>query len=498
MSLLYQYNLDKHHSFFTCACFYPFYRDDNGDFYVVLMDPGHFRQAYPKAVNYMNSPLEYPRLYYLDRGLGTTIADIYKIAVRKKYFKFCIENKALETVVEERKIKRVAAKILHVQKITIDPFGDRVKAEILLPDGTKDFDTIVIGHEIEGYNEVIAFLRDIMDNSQGYDFAQYSLRSRLKADSQNNEDFPIAIQAVILVGMLMVLVFSLLGFIYSYTDKKFLYFGLAALGLVIALSALPVYYKIRNIGYNKAASKSSINSASMNYLHPSDANNNPGTPMEMFSAFLSEQRGVDVMLIDSFITRVKKELGFDIKYVRIVQRKDSHSLENREYGVVPYLNLFPVRETCEKLWDGPHNTDYSKMDGIKTIWRECVEQSEVIKSEYYDKKMHFTIQCFENMCYESYARYHKYEVENYFLRRFKLRPKAILASSVPSLNIVFETEDYERLDLAHFESSIQKDIKAMADRCVESHYGHLDCDFKVNIYHPKKAGYSSYGMYRED
>ena len=72
------------------------------------------------------------------------------------------------------------------------------------------------------------------------------------------------------------------------------------------------------------------------------------------------------------------------------------------------------------------------------------------------------VERFETRCFANFAYSQKEMVRNYLVRALGVQPKEVLASSLPGVNIVYETVDYLRLGLDKKKDTLSEKIQEMA------------------------------------
>ena len=202
-----------------------------------------------------------------------------------------------------------------------------------------------------------------------------------------------------------------------------------------------------------------------------------------------------------FITSMKDKLNIDVADATVLKRTDSYFAADNGKRV-PCLKIMTKGNSYERLIGHPERMgliDDSLREKVLEIYRESLDENDLEYSDYYDSMMYIEVSRYEKICYSDYAYNHKDEVEHYLKILIGKTPKSIYASSVPGLNIVYETEDYLSLKLEDRKDEIQGKIRNMADAFVEGKYGPgIKMDFKVTFWHPQMPGYNGYGLTRQD
>lgn len=137
---------------------------------------------------------------------------------------------------------------------------------------------------------------------------------------------------------------------------------------------------------------------------------------------------------------------------------------------------------------------------ILPLWREYLVAKGADLEACYDTKMYIGASYFDKHCYADFAYGQKDKVQDYLRNTLGTQPRNVYASSKPGVNIVYETEDYERMNLGDADKSdkVRNAITDMARTYVEDKFGPIEFHFDVAIWHPKMQGYNGYGLARED
>lgn len=206
---------------------------------------------------------------------------------------------------------------------------------------------------------------------------------------------------------------------------------------------------------------------------------------------------------NDFIPVLKDKLGIEAADVWIMKRSDSIFATEKKYRLVPYLDIKAKQADYEKIVcdyrpQGLVNEEYYKK--ISAVWLDHVSAKYEDYGEYYDPKMFIGTDCFDDECFEMFAREQKKLVEQYLKESLGKAPDRIYASSVPGIYIVYSTVDYLFLNLGKEErrNRIRDGIIGIARDHVEKKYGSLTCNLEVKIYHPHMKEYNGYGLSRED
>ncbi|MBO4449935.1 MAG: hypothetical protein J5777_05075 [Clostridiales bacterium] len=200
---------------------------------------------------------------------------------------------------------------------------------------------------------------------------------------------------------------------------------------------------------------------------------------------------------------MKDKLGIEAVSVTIMKRSDSVYTAFGKNKRVPYLYIKAKvpdyeRIICENRPQGLVNEEYFQK--ISAVWFDYVSAKYEDYKEYYDPQMYIGTHCFDDECYERFAREQKDLVERFLIRTLGKAPEKLYASGLPGFNIVYGTIDFWRLKLGNDEvqSKIRDGIIELAKENVEKKYGPLTCNLDVRFYHPKMKGYNGYWLFRED
>ena len=206
---------------------------------------------------------------------------------------------------------------------------------------------------------------------------------------------------------------------------------------------------------------------------------------------------------DDFIQVLKERLGIEAVSITIMKRSDSVFTVAGKNKQVPYLKIkvkqpYYEKIVCDHKPQGLVNEEY--FEKIRTVWFEYSSGKYVDYKEYYDSKMYIGTSCFDDECFTRFARENKQIIEQYLLKTLGKAPAKIYASSMPGINIVYSTADFELLNL----KDDQKRNKAcdgiigLARESVGKEYGPLTCRLDIRFYHPEMKEYNGYGLSRED
>lgn len=209
--------------------------------------------------------------------------------------------------------------------------------------------------------------------------------------------------------------------------------------------------------------------------------------------------------INGFIPMLKEKFGIDAAEVVLLDRSKScfaYSTLKGKTSKVPYLSIVAYDRSYEEIIEtknsGLVNDKYYRP--IRDAFREYAESENMNIEECYDRKMYIGTSNYDDRCYKEFAYKQKDIVRSYLETKLGKAPYKIYASSMPSVNIVYETKDYNDLNLCDeaLSRTVCTEIMSLATRFVESKYGRLVCHFHVNIFHPGMDNYNGYGLARED
>ncbi len=137
--------------------------------------------------------------------------------------------------------------------------------------------------------------------------------------------------------------------------------------------------------------------------------------------------------------------------------------------------------------------------GILECWKSVCIKYNVNLEEYYDPDMYVGVERFETRCFANFAYSQKEMVRNYLVRALGVQPKEVLASSLPGINVVYETVDYLRLGLDKKKETLSEKIQEMALQYVREIVPMVtECNLKITFYHPMMKEYNGYGLRRQD
>lgn len=207
--------------------------------------------------------------------------------------------------------------------------------------------------------------------------------------------------------------------------------------------------------------------------------------------------------VSDFIPVLKDKLGIEAPDVWIMKRSDSVFAAGKKHKTVPYLEIKAKHSDYEKIIcdyrpQGLVNEDYYQK--ISAVWFDYVSSKYEDYGEYYDPKMYIGTDCFDDECFEMFAREQKPLVKQYLTDFLGKAPDKIYASSMPGIYIVYSTLDYLFLNLGkdEFRNKVRDGIIKLARDHVEEKHGELTCNLDVKFYHPRMKEYNGYGLSRED
>lgn len=208
--------------------------------------------------------------------------------------------------------------------------------------------------------------------------------------------------------------------------------------------------------------------------------------------------------VGAFSKILKDKLGIEAGAVKITKRKDSWFVveDKKKAREVPYLDIQAKLPDFEKIIcdyrpKGLVNKEYHEK--ILALWLKYVTGKYEDYSEYYDPQMYIGVVCFDDLCYERFAREEKQLVLRYLMGALGKEPFKIYASSEPGISIVYNTFDYLRLKLnkASVKAGIRDGVIDLAKEHVEKKYGQLECRLDVRIFHTRSKA-NDYYLTRED
>lgn len=96
---------------------------------------------------------------------------------------------------------------------------------------------------------------------------------------------------------------------------------------------------------------------------------------------------------------------------------------------------------------------------IKGIWRLLCEKHGMDLDEFFDANMYIGAERFETLCFVSFAYEQKELVRKYLVQNLNKEPRDIYASSMPGINIVYETKDYKFLSIEREQTKLADGIE---------------------------------------
>jgi len=209
----------------------------------------------------------------------------------------------------------------------------------------------------------------------------------------------------------------------------------------------------------------------------------------------------DSPLFEDMKRELQQKLNISVALVVVTLRSDSsYAVEGGKR--VPYLRLHTLNDTYKRIIGMPERMGLCSEEqrmGILECWKSVCIKYNVNLEEYYDPDMYVGVECFETRCFANFAYSQKEMVENYLVRALGVQPKEVLASSLPGINIVYETVDYLRLGLDKKKETLSEKIQEMALQYVREIVPMVtECKLKITFYHPMMKEYNGYGLRRQD
>ena len=208
--------------------------------------------------------------------------------------------------------------------------------------------------------------------------------------------------------------------------------------------------------------------------------------------------------VNDFIPWLRDRLGIEAVDANVLERRNSCFGRDKkgETVKVPYLRINARGESYRKIIEsermGLVNDGYFAK--ILPLWREYLEAKGADLEEFYDTHMYIGASYYDKLCYADFAYGQKAKVQEYLRNTLGTAPRSVYASSMPGVNVVYETADFERMNLTDSNKydKIKNGIIAMAREYVEGKFGTVEFHFDAKIWHPKMKGYNGYGLARED
>ena len=204
----------------------------------------------------------------------------------------------------------------------------------------------------------------------------------------------------------------------------------------------------------------------------------------------------------SFISKLKEKLDLNIADIEVMNLKESCFIAPKSDKKVPYLKLFAVSDSYERIIGEPERmglVNKKVRSDILSLWSDCVMDCHEEENGFFDDQMYIGVNRYETVCYARFAYDHKNEVNSYLVKRLNKAPRDIYASSAPGINIVYETNDYNDLGIENIKDELISNIIKMAKDSVRASIGcDVECSLSVKFWHPKMEGYHGYYLARQD
>jgi len=208
--------------------------------------------------------------------------------------------------------------------------------------------------------------------------------------------------------------------------------------------------------------------------------------------------------MEQLIVDFLKSIGISAYGIRYTKRSKSCFCVGGEksHRIVPYLKLFVYEISYEDVIHEHRNLGLAKeeiADRVRDFVSKITMGMEE-REEYYDPAMYVGVNSWERQCYGDFVYNHKDMIERVVFSIVGIFPHRVYASSTPSVNIIFQSFDYNRRSIGKYKSQIESEVKLKADKFVEEKYGTgLSKDvFEVNLWNPDMEGYNGYGLARQD
>lgn len=210
-------------------------------------------------------------------------------------------------------------------------------------------------------------------------------------------------------------------------------------------------------------------------------------------------------MIDNFIRNMKDKMDISLAKAEIIKKNESSYTGKHSNRRVPYLSLYTLGDSYDRIIGYPERMGLVSEDArrdIYFIWMNSIDPNDIHINEYFDPDMYIGVMRYEMECYWDYAINMKEEVKQVILQTLGIAPRKIYSSSAPSVNIVFETEDYNQHIVSAYEDTIRQKIRRLAKKYVDEKYGgaglDIDCILNVNFWHPEMPNYNGYFLARQD
>lgn len=202
-----------------------------------------------------------------------------------------------------------------------------------------------------------------------------------------------------------------------------------------------------------------------------------------------------IQLAEKRMKEILQEQGISILGIRVIPRNESKICVRKNGRLVDI--------PCLYLLTGEAEYNLFQQEAYKNIavsaWQKAVRESGLASDEYYDSDMHIGASNMHRKYLEEFARGRKRQIREYLYKTLHGEPWRIYASSTPGVYIVYETEDYKKLEIESCGEKLAEDIRKMAGEYVKQQYGaEIPCWLSVEFLHPEMEGYNGYGLSRED
>lgn len=216
---------------------------------------------------------------------------------------------------------------------------------------------------------------------------------------------------------------------------------------------------------------------------------------------LMRMAAYDSQLFEEMKRELQQKLNISVALVVVTLRSDSsYAVEGGKR--VPYLRLHTLNGTYERIMGMPERMGLCSEEqrpGILECWKSVCMKYNMNLEEYYDSDMYVGVERFETRCFANFAYSQKDMVGDYLAKELGVRPKVIYSSSMPGINIVYDTLVYKMLQLDKKKDILSEKIKEMALQYVREIVPTVsECHLKITFYHPKMKEYNGYGLARQD
>ena len=208
-----------------------------------------------------------------------------------------------------------------------------------------------------------------------------------------------------------------------------------------------------------------------------------------------------------------RDFGIDAACIMFEDRKESHcatasNSAHTKHQVVPTLNIgIRTYENYYSLNINPRTNNwdskYPNTDEIRQIWHNLLAKHNYCGGDVhdmYDKKMYIFFSNIPNLVIMRLIYENREAIKNLVKTLCVVQPKEIFCCSTPGYNVIYA----DRLDYSIAERDCEFDrirsvlLDEITSETPDEYQHYVPTHLKIEFYHPDMAGFSWYGLSRQD